>query len=166
MSFTRTVLPSKKTYTNGEKSAAAAVYILWQSREPRCNTGSDEVLRLRAAGPMVRYDGAGADAGKLAQICFIAKPDGSLKIAAFVEQLMTRAEVARLIMREIRQQLNDGATGVYFYKSPADDSNAPEWTTALAGIVEHVSDEFPDFFSITQTTDGVFERWDIRQRAA
>jgi len=146
MAFTRTILAPKANYTLAEQTFAATVLARWLIEEPRCNKTAAEVLRLRSEGPMLLYQGSGADAGQWVQVSFVRKAGESLKLYAAAAVVPDRATFARLIARAIRDVLTDGAPAVYFHFTDGDDPLFSPWVALLPVLFENLDVAFPGVF--------------------
>lgn len=161
MAFTATNLASKGSYSAAEKTVADAVYAKWLELEPRCDKGRDEVLRLRADGPTVRWDGDGADSGQWLQVSFLRKPGNALRLVAAASNISERKQVTLLMSRTIKRALDAGASRVYYYVTARDQSGAPEWNNVLAAIVANLDELFPNLFRVTATADESVKLWEV-----
>lgn len=161
MAFSASILAPKGSFSAAETTAADTVYAKWLELEPRCDKGRDEVLRLRSDGPMVRWDGSGADAGLWLQVSFLRKPNNSLRLVAAASNITDKPQAVRLIARTIKDAFDRGASLVYYYTTPRVESLAPEWSKVLTAIVARLDELFPTVFAVKETADEFSRKWEI-----
>lgn len=153
MTFTRSVLQPKETYTAQEHARAAEVLATWITEEPRCRVQAGEVLRLRSDGPMLLFTGSGTDLNRWVQVCFIRKGPprfvaGSLRLFAACGVVDTRQDFTLLVARAIRDVLQNGAPLVYFTRSRGEDQVANKFINALPAIITSLPLIDPNLFSV------------------
>lgn len=159
MAFTKTILLPQQSYTAQERARAASTYGHWQQLDPRCTKGSLEVLRLRNDGPLLRWDGEGADSGRYLEISFNRKPSGKLRLMAAAGNMAKNADMPLLIARAIKDVLDSGAPAVYYYATAADQQGAPEWYGVLTAIVANL--ELLGPFKVAETNNKFEHKWEV-----
>lgn len=167
MPFTRTTLAPKQTYTAQELADAAVVLARWLEEEPRCAVSARRVLDLRDEGPMIRWEGNGAEAGQWVQVSFLRKgppkfPQGSLRLAAACANVAERQTFFLLLARSIRDVLQNGAPLVYCTHAKAEDQPQNKFVRALPTLVETLPLAFPNLFSVRAVDTPLEKRWEVK----